>query len=172
LRRRALISVPVLALALALAAAAASNAKATGYISPSAWRSLLAAPTLAPPATITVTPVRPYQPGDPVWMTTPPAPTGPSIQAAGCQRVPSSGYIGSHVYASSTVQYSNYWSWSTSSSLEPFSWYVKTTSGTIVASGSSGGAGGSSSVAVNNLYWQVQNTGATPQAWTVCSDIR
>lgn len=120
---------------------------------------------------VTVTPVRPWQPGDKVWTATP-SPSGFAINATGCQRVPSTGYISHGVYAQTAVEYSNYWDWSASSSGESFSWYVKTGSGTIDSHGTSGGGAGASSVPANNHYWQVQNTGADPQAWTACFDVR
>jgi hypothetical protein len=120
--------------------------------------------------TVTVTPVRPWHPGDQVWTTSPP-PSGLSVTATGCQRVPSSGYIGHLAYAQTSVEYSNYWDWSVASSAESFSWYVKTSGGTIVSHGTSSGGAGSASVGANILYWQVQNTGVDPQAWTVCFDV-
>lgn len=120
-------------------------------------------------ATVTVTPVRPYHPGDKVWTSTPPTSAMTATpDASGCQRVPGSGYISHDVYAQTTAEYSSSWNWSASSSNESFSWYIKKTDGTIQAHGSSPGGGGSQSVAANNYYWQVQNTGADPQAWNVC----
>lgn len=112
-------------------------------------------------------PVRSFRAGDIVWMSTPPtvvlAPMG-----TGCQRVPATGYIGPNVYAQTTGQYSSYWSWSASSSVEPFHWYVFTSGGALKANGASGGGGGSTLVPANINYWKTQNQGRTPQAWNVC----
>lgn len=146
---------------------------------------MAAATTLAPPigsaevgeaagrtVGITVTPVRPYQPGDQVWLTTPPVSTsGVQPMASGCERVPATGYIGTNVYASSGTHYANFWQWGSASSGQPFNWYVKRTDGSNVASGSSDGGGGQTQVGANNLYWKVQNRGSTPQAWNVCYDV-
>lgn len=120
-----------------------------------------------------IEPVRPYQPGDFVWTTSPPvAQLGPaSLLSSGCQRVPASGYIGTGVYASSSSQYSNHWSWGAASSGQPFNWYVKRNDESNADSGYSGGSGGSSSVGANIYHWKVQNQGATPQAWNVCWDV-
>lgn len=116
---------------------------------------------------MTVTPVRPYRPGDKIWLTTP-APPAVVALSDGCQRVPATGYIGTNVYANSTAQYANYWSWSEASSAQAFYWYIKKTDNTTVAFDFSSGGGGSRSVAANVYYWKVQNQGATPQAWNVC----
>lgn len=139
------------------------------------WTSSAAVPapgaTVATPAgvsTVTITPVRAYQVGDKVWTTNAsvPAPTLPD--ASGCQRVPSSGYIGTNVYASSTDEYATNWNWSASSSNEPFYWYIKHTDGSNQAYGYSSGGGGSDTVPGNVYYWEVQNKGSDPQAWNVC----
>jgi hypothetical protein len=121
---------------------------------------------------MTVTPVRPYQPGDQVWLTTPPVGT-PSVQpfASGCERVPATGYISTNVYASSSTRYANFWQWGSASSGQPFNWYVKRTDGSNVASGTSNGGGSQTQVGANSLYWKVQNRGSTPQAWNVCYDV-
>ncbi len=116
---------------------------------------------------MTVTPVRPYRPGDKIWLTTP-APPAIVALSDGCQRVPATGYIGTNVYANSTAQYANYWSWSEASSAQAFYWYIKKTDNTTIAFDFSGGGGGSRSVAANVYYWKVQNQGAAPQAWNVC----
>lgn len=118
-------------------------------------------------------PVRPYQPGDLVWLIEPPTiELSPlSLLSSGCQRVPSSGYIGTGVYASSSSVYSNYWSWGAASSGQPFYWYVKRNDDSDAASGYSGGGGGSSSIGANVYHWKVQNQGSTPQAWDVCWDV-
>lgn len=52
---------------------------------------------------VTVEPVRPYRPGDKVWLTSPPVTElrVTSMSAADCQRVPATGYIGTNVYADS-----------------------------------------------------------------------
>jgi hypothetical protein len=120
-----------------------------------------------------IEPVRPYQPGDLVWTTSPPVTEigAESLLSSGCQRVPASGYIGTGVYASSSSQYSNYWSWGAASSGQPFNWYVKRNDESNAASGSSSGGGGSSSLASNVYHWKVQNQGGTPQAWNVCWDV-
>lgn len=120
-----------------------------------------------------IKPVRPYQPGDLVWTTSPPVTEigTESSLSSGCQRVPASGYISTGVYASSSSQYSNYWSWGAASSGQPFNWYVKRNDESNADSGSSSGGGGSSSLASNVYHWKVQNQGGTPQAWNVCWDV-
>lgn len=111
--------------------------------------------------------VEPYRPGDKVWLRSPP-PAEVGVLGSGCQRVPASGYIGQYVYAQTTAQYSNYWSWSASSASQPFHWYVFTSGGVLKADGGSSGGGGSVTVPANIHYWKVQNLGSTPQAWNVC----
>jgi len=120
-----------------------------------------------------VQPVRPYQPGDVVWTSSPPVTEIGTelLLSSGCERVPASGYIGTGVYASSSSQYSNYWSWGAASSGQPFNWYVKRNDESNADSGSSSGGGGSSSPASNVYHWKVQNQGGTPQAWNVCWDV-
>lgn len=115
--------------------------------------------------TISITPVRPYQPGDKVWWTTPPV--GPTTRSL-CERVPSSGYIGQGVFASSAAHFSTSWNWSAASSGQPFTWYLKRPDESNADWGSSGGGGGSTSASANTYHWKVQNNGSTPQAWTVC----
>lgn len=122
-------------------------------------------------AKITVTPVRPYRPGDKVWLQAPP-PAEVTLLATGCQRVPATGYIGTNVYADSTAQYANYWEWSSASSSQPFYWYIKRTDNTNADSGYSTGGGGSRLLAANVYYWKVQNKGSSPQAWNVCYDVQ
>lgn len=118
---------------------------------------------------VTVTPVRPYQVGDPIWTSSAPATV---IQfATGCQRVPATGYIGSGATGQTTAQYANRWDWSAASSNQSFSWWIKKTDGTTQASGSSSGGGGGRTVAANIYYWRVQNQGGSPQAWNVCYDV-
>ena len=121
---------------------------------------------------VAVQPVRPYQPGDKVWLTSPPVTELELMSAGDCERVPSTGYIGTNVYADSVSQYSNYWSWGSSSSGQPFYWYVKRNDNSNADSGYSGGGGGSSSIGANIYHWKVQNQGAAPQAWNVCWDVR
>lgn len=121
---------------------------------------------------VTVTSVRPYQPGDRVWLTPPPPPAqSAGLFATGCERVPATGYIGTNVYADSNAHYANFWQWGGASSGQPFYWYVKRTDNTTVDNGSSSGGSGQSSVAANVLYWKVQNKGSSPQAWNVCYDV-
>lgn len=87
----------------------------------------------------------------------------------GCARVPSSGYIYQDEAArTSGTQYSNYWSWSGGSASGSFKWFIYTGSGTLKASGTSSGAGGSRSVSYANHYWKVKNLSALGQYWTVC----
>lgn len=119
---------------------------------------------------VTVTPVRPYQPGDYVWLTTPPR-SEVGAMATGCERVPASGYISTNVYADSNAHYANFWQWGAASSGQSFNWWVKRTDNSNWASGSSSGGSGQASGAANILYWKVQNKGATPQAWNVCYDV-
>lgn len=132
------------------------------------------------PVVVTVTPVSPYQPGDLVWNSTPPTNTSSlsnpfstvTPMASGCERVPSSGYISTGVYANSSAEYANDWNWSAGSSSEPFYWYVKKTDGTTYTNGySAGGGGDTGTIAANTYTWKVQNAGATPQAWNVCFDV-
>lgn len=118
---------------------------------------------------VILSPIRPYRPGDKVWTSSDQVPAPAEPDANGCQRVPSSGYIGSHVYASTTYEYSNYWYWSGSSSNEPFHWYIRRLSDDkALYDGSSQGGGGSQSTTFNNWRWQVQNLGSDPQAWNAC----
>lgn len=117
-------------------------------------------------------PPPPYQPGDKVWTTPPPVPTSATPDANDCQRVPATGYISHDNYAQTSGEYANFWSWTGSSSIESFSWYIKKSSGTIVAHGASPGGGGSQSVGANIDYWQVQNGGVDPQAWTACYSVQ
>lgn len=122
------------------------------------------------PAAPLPAPVRPYRVGDKVWLTTP-----PSVQlplATGCQRVPATGYIGQGVFSQTTFEYTNYWSWSDSSSGQSFTWYIKKTDGSTQAYASSFGGGGSWSGPANVYQWKVQNNGSAPQAWNVCYDVR
>lgn len=169
-------SVMLLALVVVAAAIAANPAPPRPYqAGDQVWTSSAAVPapgaeTVTPSgvAAVTITSVRPYQLGDKVWTTNAsvPAPTIPN--ASGCQRVPSSGYISTNVYASTTDEYATSWNWSASSSNEPFYWYIKHTDGSNQAYGYSSGGGGSDSVPGNVYYWEVQNKGADPQAWNVC----
>ncbi len=118
---------------------------------------------------VILSPIRPYRPGDKVWTSSDQVPAPAEPDANGCQRVPSSGYIGYHVYASTTYEYSNYWYWSGSSSNEPFHWYIRRLSDdNALYDGSSQGGGGSQSTNSNNWRWQVQNLGNDPQAWNAC----
>jgi len=118
---------------------------------------------------VILSPIRPYRPGDKVWTSSDQVPAPAQPDANGCQRVPSSGYIGYHVYASTTYEYSNYWYWSGSSSSEPFHWYIRRLSDDqALYDGSSQGGGGGQSTTSNNWRWQVQNLGADPQAWNAC----
>jgi hypothetical protein len=123
-----------------------------------------------PAAPFSVEAVRPFQSGDLIWATSPPIAL-PVSASSGCQRVPTSGYLGTGVYASSSSQYANHWSWGAASSGQPFSWFVKRTDESNADGGSSGGGGGSSQVAANVYHWKVQNQGPTPQAWNVCWDV-
>jgi hypothetical protein len=121
---------------------------------------------------VTISAVRPYQPGDHVWLTPPPvSELRMTAVSSGCQRVPSTGYIGTNVYADSVSQYSNYWSWGPASSGQPFYWYVKRNDNSNADNGYSSGGGGSSSIGANIYHWKVQNQGVTPQAWNVCWDV-
>ena len=111
----------------------------------------------------------PYQPGDKVWTSSDQVPTAAQPDANGCQRVPASGYIGPGVYASTSYEYSNYWSWSGSSSNEPFAWYIRRLSDDkIIYNGHSAGGGGDQYTTATSWRWQVQNQGTDPQAWNVC----
>lgn len=103
------------------------------------------------PAAPLPAPVRPYRVGDKVWLTTP-----PSVQlplATGCQRVPATGYIGQGVFSQTTFEYTNYWSWSDSSSGQSFTWYIKKTDGSTQAYASSfGGPNGCASSDYTAIY--------------------
>jgi hypothetical protein len=93
------------------------------------------------------------------------APTPPSI----CQRVPTSGLLPPGATASTSIQLSNQWQWSASSSHQPFRWAIVRRDGAVVVSGFSAGAGGSIFVPLNYYRWQVTNQGSVGQFWTVCS---
>jgi hypothetical protein len=99
------------------------------------------------------------------------APTGDSVLATGCQRVPPSGYLTTGSFYNSVAEYANHWDWSNGSSSQGYNWWVKKPDGTTVASGSSSGPGGAANPAANNYYWRVENRGGTPQAWNVCYDV-
>lgn len=107
-----------------------------------------------PTVVVTVTPIRPYQPGDLVWTSSPPppAPTADSMDV-GCDRVPATGYIGTNVYADSGAHYANFWNWGPGSSGEAYYWYVKKTDGTTQANGYASG-GGNASVPANIYRWK------------------
>jgi hypothetical protein len=130
---------------------------ATGWATPSDSRG----------RTVTVSPERPYQPGDVVWHTAPPTVDSFGPEAT-CERVPATGYIGQGVFASSGSHFSSSWSWSGGSSSQAFTWYVKLPNEATADWGSSGGSGGSTTLSANTYHWKVQNNGGTPQAWTVC----
>lgn len=91
--------------------------------------------------------------------------------ASGCQRVPAAGTLAPGQAAATTLEYSNYWSWSNASASDSFDWSIRKGDGTVVASGSSGGAGGSHSLAANNFLFRVVNRGAVGQFWNVCYDV-
>lgn len=129
---------------------------------------LSAAPSDPVQTTVTVKPVRPYQPGDKVWYSAPPVPSNREGIESTCERVPATGYIGQGVFASSGSYYSTSWSWSSGSSGQAFTWYVKLPSEATADWGASGGGGGNTSLSANTYHWKVQNNGGTPQAWTVC----
>jgi hypothetical protein len=137
---------------LALAAGASSAPAASRYV-------------------MSVTPVRPYQPGDQIVTGSGKSPSGDSITATGCQRVPSSGYLATGSFANTTAEYSNHWDWSNGSSSQPYSWWIKKTDGTTMLSGSPSSAGGTADLAANNYYFRIENRGAVPQAWNVCYDV-
>lgn len=160
-QHRRVVSV-IAGIALALAATSIAQANTP---EPSA-----AAASVLP--SLTIEPVRPYRPGDQVWLSAPPVAHVSAISStSGCQRVPSTGYIGTNVYADSTSESANYWSWGSASSGQPFYWYVKRADNTNADSGYSAGGGGSSSITASTYHWKVQNKGSTPQAWNVCWDM-
>jgi hypothetical protein len=117
--------------------------------------------------TVTVSPERPYQPGEIVWHSAPPAADSSGPDAT-CERVPATGYIGQGVFASSGSHFSSGWSWGSSSSGQSFTRYVKLPNDATADWGTSSGGGGSTSLSANTYRWKVQNNGVTPQAWTVC----
>jgi len=94
------------------------------------------APSGAPPSASIPPPPPPYQLGDQVWYGEAP-PVVLSPLGNGCQRVPTTGYLASGATDRTTGEYSNYWSWSAGSAVEPFNWWVYSTGGTLYASGSS-----------------------------------
>jgi hypothetical protein len=96
---------------------------------------------------------------------------GPIADATGCQRVPASGYLQPGAPAATTLEYSNLWQWSNASASESFDWSIRKGDGTVVASGSSGGSGGSHSLAANNYLFRIVNRGAVGQFWNVCYDV-
>lgn len=126
--------------------------------------------TLDPGAVmVIVTPAAPYHPGDKVWTNSGQVPSSPPPPANGCQRVPSSGYISSGVFASTSYEYSNYWSWSQSSSNQRFHWYIRRLSDDMTLyNGASQGGGGQQQTTATSWRWQVKNEGADPQAWNAC----
>jgi hypothetical protein len=84
--------------------------------------------------------------------------------------VPTTGYIGTNVYAESGAHYANYWSWGQGSNGEPYYWYVKKTDDTTQSWGYLS-SGGNSTVPANVYRWKVQNKGVAPQAWQVCYEV-
>jgi hypothetical protein len=95
------------------------------------------------------------------------------ILSDGCEWVPGPTgdyFIGPGVYASTTFQYSNTWSWGWASSAQQFYWYVKRTGGQIQVSGHSFGDGGTVHVPANIYRWQVYNAGSVAQNWVACWD--
>jgi hypothetical protein len=95
---------------------------------------------------------------------------GVSPFANGCQRVPSSGSIGGGVYAETTFEYSNFWTWNAPSRGENYYWYIKHTDGSNQTWGYAFGTTGNAGVPANVYQWKVQNeTGNDPQYWdSVC----
>jgi hypothetical protein len=91
--------------------------------------------------------------------------------ATGCQRVPAAGTLAPGAPAATTLEYSNYWQWSNASASESFDWSIRKGDGTVVASGSSGGTGGSRSLAANNYLFRIVNRGSVGQFWNVCYDV-
>lgn len=118
---------------------------------------------------IRLMPVRAYQLGD--RLVSGNAVTVVNPNANGCQRIPASGYLTQNSTSSTTAEYSNYWNWSAGSASSPFSWWLKKTDGTTVASDTSS-SGDNRSLGANNYYWEVENKSPTPQAWTVCYDVQ
>src|SRR3972149_2815678 len=103
---------------------------------------------------VTIEPVRPYRGGDFVWTSSPPVIQLVTPLSSGWHRGPAPGYIGTNVRADSTSEYSNYWSWGSASSGQPFYWYVKRSDDSNAASGYSTGGGGSSSIAAPVHPWE------------------
>jgi hypothetical protein len=150
-RRRRIIGSASLALA-AVIVATAGAAPSTNSTAPGA--------SIPPPPP-------PYQPGDQIWYgEAPPVVLNPL--GSGCQRVPTTGYLAPGATDRTTGEYSNHWSWSAGSAGQPFSWWVYTTGGTLVANGSSSGGGGATNVPANVNYWKVKNNGTSQQAWNAC----
>lgn len=145
----------------------------SGFAFPQTTQAIVDAATGAEEPTViaTVTPIRPYQPGDIVWTSSPPPPPlSADSMDVGCDRVPATGYIGTNVYADSGAHYANFWNWGPGSSGEAYYWYIKKTDGTTQTNGY-GSGGDSASVPANIYRWKVQNKGAYPQAWQVCFDV-
>jgi hypothetical protein len=95
----------------------------------------------------------------------------PVPNASGCQRVPSSGTLSPGFAAATTLEYSNYWQWSTASAGQSFDWSIRKNDGTVVASGSSSGGGGNRTVAANDYIFRIVNRGSVGQFWNVCYDV-
>jgi hypothetical protein len=94
---------------------------------------------------------------------------GPHPDASGCERVPSSGQIGTGVFASSSAEYSNEWTWPAGSFGESYTWYVKHTDNSTESDGTESSSGSWGPGGANNYYWEVQNHGSDAQAWSnVC----
>lgn len=91
--------------------------------------------------------------------------------ATGCQRVPTSGTVNPGGVGTTTLEYSNWWQWSDASASQSFDWSIRKGDGTVVASGSSGGAGSSHSLAANNYFFRIVNRGSVGQFWNVCYDV-
>lgn len=159
-----------LAAGLLTALLAPGTAGAGPTFSSQSTSGLQRAPFVVPGSvTVVVTPAAPYRPGDKVWTSSAQVPSPALPDAKGCQRVPSSGFIGPGVFASTSYEYSNYWNWSGASSNEPFHWYIRRLSDDQIRyDGSSQGGGGSQVTTATSWRWQVKNQGTDAQAWQAC----
>jgi hypothetical protein len=93
-----------------------------------------------------------------------------SITADGCQPVPNGGgRVGQGVFAWSTYEYANQWTWVANYGPAYYTWYLQKTDGSTYAYGPiSDTSAHSLGVAANIYRWGAQNHFETAQNWQVC----
>jgi hypothetical protein len=89
--------------------------------------------------------------------------------ASGCQRVPAVGDVSPGVFAWTTVEYSNWWSFGPSVS-QSYTWYVQKSSGVNYVSGSAS-AYAQVNVPPNDYRGGGQNNGTSVMHWSICYDV-